>query len=85
MQYPARILPAAMQLGTLAQHSCQRTVTVLTHCNAGALACSSWGTALGVIRSAVKAGQTGQGYCLRDTPAPPGGPPHGLGTGTGRD
>lgn len=30
--------------------------TILTHCNAGALACSSWGTALGVIRSAVKAG-----------------------------
>jgi methylthioribose-1-phosphate isomerase len=34
------------------------TCTILTHCNAGALACSSWGTALGVIRSAVKAGKT---------------------------
>jgi methylthioribose-1-phosphate isomerase len=33
------------------------TCTVLTHCNAGALACSSWGTALGVIRSAVKGGK----------------------------
>lgn len=33
------------------------SVTVLTHCNAGALACSSWGTALGVIRSAVQAGK----------------------------
>jgi methylthioribose-1-phosphate isomerase len=33
------------------------TCTVLTHCNAGALACSSWGTALGVIRSAVKTGK----------------------------
>jgi methylthioribose-1-phosphate isomerase len=31
--------------------------TILTHCNAGALACSSWGTALGVIRSAVEAGK----------------------------
>lgn len=31
--------------------------TVLTHCNAGALACSSWGTALGVLRSAVAAGK----------------------------
>ncbi len=31
--------------------------TVLTHCNAGALACSSWGTALGVIRSAALAGK----------------------------
>jgi methylthioribose-1-phosphate isomerase len=33
------------------------TCRVLTHCNAGALACSSWGTALGVIRSAVSAGK----------------------------
>ena len=31
--------------------------TVLTHCNAGALACSSWGTALGIVRSAVEAGK----------------------------
>lgn len=31
--------------------------TVLTHCNAGALACASWGTALGVIRSAVLEGK----------------------------
>ncbi len=31
--------------------------TVLTHCNAGGLACTEWGTALGVIRSAVKAGK----------------------------
>ncbi len=33
------------------------TCTVLTHCNAGSLACSSWGTALGVIRSAVQKGK----------------------------
>jgi methylthioribose-1-phosphate isomerase len=31
--------------------------TVLTHCNAGALATSDWGTALGVIRSAVTRGK----------------------------
>lgn len=31
--------------------------TVLTHCNAGALACSEWGTALGVIRSAFDGGK----------------------------
>ncbi len=30
---------------------------VLTHCNAGALACVGWGTALGVIRSAHAAGR----------------------------
>ncbi|MCQ8894758.1 MAG: S-methyl-5-thioribose-1-phosphate isomerase [Methanolinea sp.] len=32
--------------------------TVLTHCNAGALACREWGTALGVIRSAVESGKS---------------------------
>ncbi|MGB4235810.1 MAG: S-methyl-5-thioribose-1-phosphate isomerase [Methanoregulaceae archaeon] len=31
--------------------------TVLTHCNAGALACLEWGTALGIIRSAVESGK----------------------------
>jgi methylthioribose-1-phosphate isomerase len=36
------------------------TCTVLTHCNAGALACSSWGTALGVVRTAAGAGKTVQ-------------------------
>jgi len=30
---------------------------VLTHCNAGALATAGWGTALGVMRSAVEAGK----------------------------
>jgi len=33
------------------------TCTVLTHCNAGALACKAWGTALGVVRSAVRQGK----------------------------
>ena len=32
-------------------------VTVLTHCNAGALATAGYGTALGVIRAAVEAGK----------------------------
>ena len=31
---------------------------ILTHCNAGALATAGWGTALGVIRSAVAAGKS---------------------------
>jgi len=31
--------------------------TVMTHCNAGKMACVDWGTALGVIRSAVEAGK----------------------------
>ena len=34
-----------------------RTVTVLTHCNAGALATAGYGTALGVIRAAREAGK----------------------------
>lgn len=33
------------------------TARILTHCNAGALACAEWGTALGVIRSAHEAGK----------------------------
>jgi methylthioribose-1-phosphate isomerase len=31
--------------------------TVMTHCNAGRMACVDWGTALGVVRSAVEAGK----------------------------
>jgi methylthioribose-1-phosphate isomerase len=34
-----------------------RTVTVLTHCNAGALATAGYGTALGVVRAAREAGK----------------------------
>jgi methylthioribose-1-phosphate isomerase len=32
--------------------------TVMTHCNAGRLACVDWGTALGVIRSAIGQGKS---------------------------
>jgi len=31
--------------------------TVMTHCNAGRMACVDWGTALGVVRSAVEGGK----------------------------
>ncbi len=31
--------------------------TVLTHCNAGRMACVDWGTALGVVRSAIEDGK----------------------------
>lgn len=31
--------------------------TVLTHCNAGRMACVDWGTALGVVRSAIEMGK----------------------------
>lgn len=33
------------------------TATILTHCNAGALACAGYGTALGVVRAAVEQGK----------------------------
>lgn len=44
-------------IGTFGADLLPDECTVLTHCNAGALACSTWGTALGVVRSAVEAGK----------------------------
>ena len=61
------------------------TCTVLTHCNAGALACSSWGTALGVIRSAVKAGKKVNVISCETRPLLQGATAHVMGTVTGRD
>ncbi|MFA5346669.1 MAG: S-methyl-5-thioribose-1-phosphate isomerase [Methanoregula sp.] len=42
--------------------------TVLTHCNAGSLACSSWGTALGVVRSAIDSGKEIKVYACETRP-----------------
>jgi methylthioribose-1-phosphate isomerase len=41
---------------------------VLTHCNAGRLACAGWGTALGVIRSAIEAGKELHIYACETRP-----------------
>lgn len=41
---------------------------VLTHCNAGRLACVGWGTALGVIRSAVAEGKSISVYSCETRP-----------------
>lgn len=41
---------------------------ILTHCNAGALACAEWGTALGVIRSAQEAGKKISVYACETRP-----------------
>jgi methylthioribose-1-phosphate isomerase len=49
---------------TVVPHTC----TILTHCNAGALACREWGTALGVIRSAVKNGCIVKVYACETRP-----------------
>ncbi|MBQ3620753.1 MAG: S-methyl-5-thioribose-1-phosphate isomerase [Methanosarcinaceae archaeon] len=42
------------KLGNYGQKLLEDGDVVLTHCNAGRLACVDWGTALGVIRSAVE-------------------------------
>lgn len=42
--------------------------TILTHCNAGALACAGYGTALGVIRSAHSAGKNINVICDETRP-----------------
>jgi len=41
---------------------------ILTHCNAGRLACVAWGTALGVVRSAVAAGKQVHVYSCETRP-----------------
>ena len=58
--------------------------TVLTHCNAGALATAGYGTALGVIRAAVEGGKTDRCLRRRDPPLSAGRPAHRLGTAAGR-
>ena len=45
------------RLGGFGEELFPERCTVLTHCNAGALACRCWGTALGTIRSAIAAGK----------------------------
>lgn len=42
--------------------------SVLTHCNAGRLACVGWGTALGVIRSVIEQGKNVQVYACETRP-----------------
>jgi methylthioribose-1-phosphate isomerase len=45
------------RMGRFGQELIQNGDTVLTHCNAGALATAGWGTALGVLYSAKEAGK----------------------------
>ncbi len=48
---------ANRQMGSYGQELIPSRASVLTHCNAGALATAGYGTALGVIRAAVEAGK----------------------------
>jgi methylthioribose-1-phosphate isomerase len=50
-------LAANRRIGALGSELLRDGATVLTHCNAGALATSGYGTALGVIRGAVARGK----------------------------
>ena len=50
-------IAACRQLGALGAELLPAKGTVLTHCNAGALAACGYGSALGVIRAAVERGQ----------------------------
>ncbi len=48
---------ANMRMGRHGAELLGQTTTVLTHCNAGALATAGYGTALGVIRAAIEGGK----------------------------
>jgi len=50
-------LAACRQIGRNGAALLPDTATVLTHCNAGALATAGYGTALGIVRAAVEAGK----------------------------
>lgn len=45
------------KLGAIGAELLEDGDTVLTHCNAGRLACVDWGTALGIVRSAIEHGK----------------------------
>jgi methylthioribose-1-phosphate isomerase len=55
-------------IGKIGSRLLQDGDNVLTHCNAGRLACVGWGTALGVVRSAVAAGKEIHVYACETRP-----------------
>ncbi len=54
----AEDIAACRRIGELGATLLPPVATVLTHCNAGALATAGYGTALGIIRGAVASGRT---------------------------
>jgi len=50
-------ISSCRQIGEIGAALLPEQCTVLTHCNAGALACTAWGTALGIVRTAVQHGK----------------------------
>jgi methylthioribose-1-phosphate isomerase len=57
-----------MEMGRFGQELIPTDATILTHCNAGALATAGYGTALGVIRAAVSAGKRVQVFADETRP-----------------
>jgi methylthioribose-1-phosphate isomerase len=55
-------------MGALGAQRLPDDVTVLTHCNAGALATGGYGTALGVIRASKESGKLAQVYATETRP-----------------
>jgi methylthioribose-1-phosphate isomerase len=53
----AEDVAANRELGRLGARLLPDGARVLTHCNAGALACAGYGTALGIVRAAAEAGK----------------------------
>ena len=53
----AEDIAANMRIGRFGAELLGQSVTLLTHCNAGALATGGYGTALGVVRAALEAGK----------------------------
>ena len=52
-----KILQANKRMGSFGNELIPKGASILTHCNAGALATAGFGTALGVIRTAHEAGK----------------------------
>jgi methylthioribose-1-phosphate isomerase len=61
-------LQANKQMGAYGNQLIPQEATILTHCNAGALATAGFGTALGVIRTAYQAGKKVQVYADETRP-----------------
>ncbi len=64
----AEDLAMNQRIGELGADLFKQPVSILTHCNTGALATGGWGTALGVIRSAHAAGKVKQVYAGETRP-----------------
>ncbi len=57
LEIQAEDIESNKRMGRLGQELLPQSGTILTHCNAGALATAGYGTALGVIRAAIENGK----------------------------